>query len=186
MYMFIGQKNSVFNSSTVTCIFYPTRPKSHLDTPRGFIAKLGMGGAVRITAGVITVLLIIANGVFFKFKPPKEEEKPAYPLPRLDLAKYTKEMEYIFAAGGTFLAMFFIYYPGNIYILWSDVGLLADITCSVVSRPTWTRARSRYQVGVQLSENFVQYSYTSLTSLPAHRSKLHRDPRSRWIRICFR
>jgi len=152
--MFIGQKNSVFNSSTVTCIFYSTRPKSHLDTPRGFITKLGMGGAVRITAGVITVLLIIANGVFFKFKPPKEE-KPAYPLPRLDLAKYTKEMEYIFAAGGTFLAMFFIYYPGNIHIFWWDVGPLADISCSVVSRPTRTRARSRYQVGVQLSENFV-------------------------------
>ena len=113
-----------------------------------------MGGAVRITAGIITVLLIIANGVFFKFKPPKEE-KPAYPLPRLDLAKYTKEMEYIFAAGGTFLAMFFIYYPGNIHIFWWDVGPLADISCSVVSRPTRTRARSRYQVGVQLSENFV-------------------------------
>jgi len=77
----------------------------------GIMPKRGMASAVRVTAGIIIVFLIIANGIFFKFPPPKEEEKPNFPLPRLDLAKYTKEMHYIFAAGSAGLAMLFIYYP---------------------------------------------------------------------------
>lgn len=58
-----------------------------------------MGGAVRVTAYVILGFLVIANGLLGTSIPPKEE-KPAYPLPRLDIAKYSQEMEYIFAAGG--------------------------------------------------------------------------------------
>jgi MFS family permease len=77
---------------------------------RILIPKQGMGGAVRVTAYVILGFLIIANGLLGTCIPPKEE-KPVYPLPRLDIAKYSKEMEYIFAAGGAFLTMLVIYYP---------------------------------------------------------------------------
>jgi len=74
------------------------------------IPKRGMGGAVRITACIILVFLLIANG-FLVLRTPPKPEKPAYPVPRLDIAKYSKEMEYIFVAGGTFLTMLVIYYP---------------------------------------------------------------------------
>ena len=58
-----------------------------------------MGGAVRVTAYIILGFLVIANGLLGTSIPPKED-KPVYPLPRLDIAKYSKEMEYIFVAGG--------------------------------------------------------------------------------------
>jgi hypothetical protein len=66
---------------------------------RALIPKQGMGGAVRVTAYIILGFLVIGNGLLATSIPPKEE-KPACPLPRLDIAKYSKEMEYIFAAGG--------------------------------------------------------------------------------------
>ncbi|KIM43713.1 hypothetical protein M413DRAFT_26030 [Hebeloma cylindrosporum] len=77
---------------------------------RILIPTRGIGGAVRITAFIILPLLVIANGLL-GFSIPLKEEKPAYPLPRLDIAKYSKEMEYLFAAGGAFLTMLVIYYP---------------------------------------------------------------------------
>jgi len=58
-----------------------------------------MGGAVRVTACIVLVFLLIANCFLFLKTPPKPE-KPVYPVPRLDIAKYSKEMEYIFVAGG--------------------------------------------------------------------------------------
>ncbi|KAF8154569.1 major facilitator superfamily domain-containing protein [Crassisporium funariophilum] len=75
---------------------------------RGAIPGRGMGGAVRITAYIILGCLVIANCLMVT--PPKEEE-PLYPLPHLDLAKYSKELGYIFAAAGTFLTMLVIYFP---------------------------------------------------------------------------
>jgi len=77
---------------------------------RVFIPKQGMGGAVRVTAYIILGFLVIANGLLGTSIPPKEDE-PVYPLPRLDIAKYSKEMEYIFVAGGAFLTMLVVYYP---------------------------------------------------------------------------
>ncbi|KAJ3505755.1 hypothetical protein NLJ89_g7252 [Agrocybe chaxingu] len=78
---------------------------------RGMIPERGLGGAVRVTGYIILGCLVIANCLLVT--PPKEE-KPLYPLPRLDLAKYSKEKEYLFSAGGMFLSMLVIYYPGII------------------------------------------------------------------------
>jgi hypothetical protein len=63
------------------------------------IPSHGLGGAVRITAIIATVFLALGNGLILVHPIPKPD-KPAYPLPRLDLAKYSKEIEFIFAAGG--------------------------------------------------------------------------------------
>ncbi|KDR79186.1 hypothetical protein GALMADRAFT_243084 [Galerina marginata CBS 339.88] len=75
---------------------------------RLLIKKSGLGGGVRIVACVILGFLLIGNGLL---RTPPKEEKSFYPQPRLDLAKYSKEMGYVFAAGGTFLTMLFIYWP---------------------------------------------------------------------------
>lgn len=64
---------------------------------RRLIPHFGLGGAVRITAFIVIGFLLIGNGLL---RTPPKEEKPAFPLPHLDLAKYSKEMGYIFAAGG--------------------------------------------------------------------------------------
>jgi len=77
---------------------------------RGLIPNRGMSGAIRVTACIALVFLLIANCFLFLKTPPKPE-KPVYPVPRLDIAKYSKEMEYIFATGGAFLTMLVIYYP---------------------------------------------------------------------------
>ncbi|KAF8954570.1 major facilitator superfamily domain-containing protein [Flammula alnicola] len=77
---------------------------------RVLISQHGMSSAVRVTAAIITGFLVIANVLLIVKSPPKPE-KSVYPVPRLDLAKYSKEMEYLFAAGGSFLTMLFIYYP---------------------------------------------------------------------------
>jgi len=77
---------------------------------RALIPSHGLGVSVRITAVIATVLLVLGNGLILLRAIPKPD-KPAYPLPRLDLAKYSKEMEYLFAAGGFFITMLFIYYP---------------------------------------------------------------------------
>jgi MFS family permease len=77
---------------------------------RAMIPTHGLGGAVRITAIIATVFLALGNGLILVHPIPKPD-KPAYPLPHLDLAKYSKEIEFIFAAGGFFITMLFIYYP---------------------------------------------------------------------------
>ncbi|PPQ88205.1 hypothetical protein CVT25_005170 [Psilocybe cyanescens] len=82
-------------------------PPAHRHARR-LIPHFGLGGAVRITAFIVIGFLLIGNGLL---RTPPKEEKPAFPLPHLDLAKYSKEMGYIFAAGGTFLTMLIIYYP---------------------------------------------------------------------------
>jgi MFS family permease len=68
----------------------------------------GFGASIRITAFLIAPLLII--GCFLMMNPPVEP-KPELPVPRLDLAKYSREWEYIAAAGGMFIALLFICYP---------------------------------------------------------------------------
>jgi hypothetical protein len=102
------------------------------------IPHVGLGGAVRATAIIATLFLVAGNAIFV-WRPLPKQEKPLYPVPRLDLAKYSQEKEYIYAAGGyvtrpisffgllwsvtyapyfypylhsMFLTMFFIYYPG--------------------------------------------------------------------------
>ena len=61
------------------------------------IPTRGFGPSVRITAIVVTVFLLLGNGLI---RPLPKPDEPAYPLPRLDLAKYSKETEYVFAVGG--------------------------------------------------------------------------------------
>lgn len=75
---------------------------------RILIPQRGMGGAVRVTACIIFGFLLVGNGLL---RTPPKPEKPFYPVPRLDLAKYSKELGYLCAAGGTFLTMLFIYWP---------------------------------------------------------------------------
>jgi len=75
---------------------------------RASIPRYGLGGAIRITGFGIMTCLVTANCVITT--PPKEE-KSLYPHPRLDLAKYSKEMGYIYTTGSTLIAMFIIFYP---------------------------------------------------------------------------
>ncbi|KAF9562087.1 MFS general substrate transporter, partial [Agrocybe pediades] len=67
--------------------------------PAALLPSRGFRGAVLITACVVLGFLAVGNGLSTYSAPPKQE-KPAYPLPRIDLAKYSKEMGYLFAAGG--------------------------------------------------------------------------------------
>jgi MCP family monocarboxylic acid transporter-like MFS transporter 10 len=77
---------------------------------RALIPKMGFGNAVRVTGVLAFIFLAAANAQIFWFPLPPEEE-PRYPVPHLDIAKYSKETEYICMAGITFLAMLFIFYP---------------------------------------------------------------------------
>lgn len=75
---------------------------------RAMIQSRGFGSSVRITGFVIVPLLAIGNVLMMK---PLVEPRPALPLPHLDIAKYSKELEYLAAAGGTFLGFLFVCYP---------------------------------------------------------------------------
>jgi MFS family permease len=75
---------------------------------RNLMAKHGLGGAVRLTAFIITPLLIIGNLVIVK---PAREEEPAFPLPRLDLVKYKSEKEYLFLVVATIAGLVAIFFP---------------------------------------------------------------------------
>jgi len=75
---------------------------------RILISLRGFNSGVRITACIVFGFLLIGNGLL---RTPPKQKKPLFPVPHLDLAKYSKEMGYIFAAGGTFLTMLFIYWP---------------------------------------------------------------------------
>ncbi|KAH9475863.1 Aspyridones efflux protein apdF [Psilocybe cubensis] len=97
---------------------------------RRLIPHFALGGAVRITAFVVLGLLIVGNGLL---RTPPKEEKPIFPLPHLDLAKYSKEMEYIFAAGATFLTMLIIYYPAMyLELLGLEKGVKPDFAFNMI------------------------------------------------------
>jgi hypothetical protein len=61
------------------------------------IASRGFGSSVRITAFLIAPLLVI--GYVLMMKPPVEQ-KPELPVPNLDIAKYSREYQYLAVAGG--------------------------------------------------------------------------------------
>jgi MFS family permease len=75
---------------------------------RSSLLSRGFGNSIRITAFLIAPLLVI--GCVLTMKPPVEA-KTALPVPHLDVARYSKELEYLAAAGGAFLGMLFICYP---------------------------------------------------------------------------
>ncbi|KAF8816465.1 MFS general substrate transporter [Phlegmacium glaucopus] len=75
---------------------------------RGLIPHRGLGGAIRVTAYVIFGSFLIANCILTI---PKEDDQDKFPLPRLDLVKYSSEQGYIFAAVGTCLTMLVIFFP---------------------------------------------------------------------------
>lgn len=75
---------------------------------RTSLLSRGFGGSVRITGFLIAPLLIV--GFLLMMNPPVEA-KAALPVPHLDIARYSKELEYLAAAGGTFLGLLFICYP---------------------------------------------------------------------------
>jgi len=64
---------------------------------RGLIPQRGLGGAIRVTAYIILGSLLIANCLLTI---PKKDYRDKFPLPRLDLVKYSSEKGYIFAAVG--------------------------------------------------------------------------------------
>jgi len=88
---------------------------------RTSIPSRGFGSSVRITGFLIAPLLII--GYVLMMKPPVEQKSPL-PVPKLDIAKYSKEMEYLAVAGGTFLGLLFVCYPAFYLEL---VGLERDV-----------------------------------------------------------
>jgi len=75
---------------------------------RALIDLRGFGGAVRINALIIFACLLIGNGLL---RTPPKEKKPFFPVPFLDLTKYSGELNYVGAAIATFLAVLFIYWP---------------------------------------------------------------------------
>jgi len=85
----------------------------------------GFGPSVRITAFLIAPLLFIG---FLLMRNPPVEPKPNFPVPRLDIAKYSKEMEFIVTAGATFLGLFFVSYPAFYLEL---IGLDHDVQIKV-------------------------------------------------------
>jgi len=97
---------------------------------RATIPTRGFGTAVRITAVLCFVFLAIGCGLLYN---PLKEPKPAFPKPRLDVAKYSKEMEFLCLIGGVFLAMFFLYYPASYLEL---LGLNRNIEIPVASSTT--------------------------------------------------
>jgi len=75
---------------------------------RTLIPRHGLGGAIRVTAYIIFGCLLIAN---YLLTVPSKKSWDKFPLPRLDLAKYSSEMGYLFAGIGTCLAMLVIFFP---------------------------------------------------------------------------
>lgn len=75
---------------------------------RATLSSRGFGSSVRITAFLIVPLLAI--GYLLMMNPPVEA-KTALPMPHLDIARYSKELEYLAAAAGTSLGLLFICYP---------------------------------------------------------------------------
>jgi len=92
---------------------------------RSSIFSHGFGSSVRITAFLIAPLLVIGN--LFMMNPPVEQ-KSALPVPKLDIARYSKEYKYLAAAAGTFLGMLFVYYPAFYIEL---IGLDHDVPLKV-------------------------------------------------------
>lgn len=76
------------------------------------IPHVGVGGAIRATAIIATLFLAVGNAIFV-WRPLPKQEKPLYPVPRLDLAKYSQEKEYIYAAGG------YVIKPICFLVVWS-------------------------------------------------------------------
>lgn len=107
LYYFKNQKGFavgvVMSGASLGGMVFPTALRS-------MIPHVGVGSAVRATAIIATLFLAAGNAIFV-WRPLPKQEKPLYPVPRLDLAKYSQEKEYIYAAGGMFLTMLFIYYP---------------------------------------------------------------------------
>jgi hypothetical protein len=61
------------------------------------IFSRGFGSSVRITAFLIAPLLVIGNLLMMN---PPVEQKSALPVPKLDIARYSKEYKYLAAAAG--------------------------------------------------------------------------------------
>jgi MFS family permease len=97
---------------------------------RSSIFSRGLGSSVRITAYLIAPLLVI--GYVLMMKPPVEQ-KPVLPVPKLDIAKYSREMQYLAAAGGTFLGLLFVCYPAFYLEL---IGLDSDVHFMVARNAT--------------------------------------------------
>jgi len=68
----------------------------------------GLGGAIRVTAHLIFALLLVANCLMII---PSRTDRDKFPLPRLELVKYSTEMCYVFAGIGACLAMLVIFFP---------------------------------------------------------------------------
>jgi MFS family permease len=68
----------------------------------------GLGGAIRVTAYIITAVLFIANCLLII---PSRTDRNKFPLPRLELVKYSTEICYVFAGIGTCLTMLVLFFP---------------------------------------------------------------------------
>jgi len=96
---------------------------------RAAVPRYGLEGAIRITGFSIMTCLVTANCVITT---PPMEEKSLYPHPRLDIAKYSKEMGYIYTTGSTLIAMLIIFYPAMYLNL---LGLEKGVDLKAASMP---------------------------------------------------
>jgi len=75
---------------------------------RCLIPQRGLGGATRVTAYIVIGSLLIANCLLTI---PDKSDREKYPLPRIDILKYSSETGYVYAAIGICLAMLVISFP---------------------------------------------------------------------------
>jgi len=75
---------------------------------RCLIPHHGLSSAIRTTAYIIFVALLIAIGLLVL---PTKTERDKLPLPQLQLLKYSSDMSYVFAGISTCLAMLVVFFP---------------------------------------------------------------------------
>jgi MFS family permease len=75
---------------------------------RCLIPQHGLSGAIRVTAYIIFVALLIATGLLII---PNRTDRGKLPLPHIQLTKYSTDMCYIFAGIGTCLAVLVLFFP---------------------------------------------------------------------------
>ncbi|KAF8901217.1 major facilitator superfamily domain-containing protein [Gymnopilus junonius] len=117
---------------------------------RALISLRGFGSAVRVTACIIIACLFIGNGLL---RTPPKEGKPLFPVPFLDLTKYSGELNYVGAAIATFLAVLFIYWPAMyLDLLGMEKGVNPNLAFYTIIILSFTSVIAR--VGLGLASTF--------------------------------
>ncbi|PPQ74102.1 hypothetical protein CVT26_006481 [Gymnopilus dilepis] len=118
---------------------------------RALIHTRGFAPAVRVTACIAFALLLIGNGLL---RTPPREEKPLFPVPFLDLTKYSGELGYVGAGIATFLAVLFIYWPAMyLDLLGLEHGVNPNLAFYTIIIVSFTSVIAR--VGFGLASDFI-------------------------------